>query len=131
MEATNDNLRPSTWEKIEGALEKARERVPTLTAALLIACFCVGVGVGAMASKPLHRASINKEWRERIASRSKAVREALAAGNAEGEAADNIAIEELGIADERLSKAERAVKDAGNLPAGSDACGIDVERMRE
>lgn len=126
--ASNDNgLTPSVRERIEGTWERVRERVPTLTTALLVSAFCVGIGVGAMASKPFH----NAEYRERIASKMKPVRDAIAAGNAEGDAADDIAIEELGIAYERLSKAERAVKDAGRLPPSAGACGIDVERMRE
>ena len=133
---TNDNLSPSTLEKIEGLVERARERlpaVPTLTTALLIAVFFVGLGVGAMASKPFHRSAINAEWRERIASKSKLVREAVAEGNADSEQADNAAIDALGEYDARLSKAELAVKNSAvNVGASvGNGCGIPIDRVRQ
>lgn len=103
---------PSTWEKLEGALERARDRVPTLTTALLIATFAAGAGTGIMVSKPWHKAQANREWRERLAAKSAGVRQIIADGNAEAEALDEKILAELGVYDDRLAVAEAALENA-------------------
>lgn len=120
---------PSTWEKLEGALERARDRVPTLTTALLIATFCAGAGTGIMVSKPWHRAEINKEWRERLASKSAGVRQIIAQGNAEAEALDDKILAELGVYDDRLAVAEAALENAAR--DSSDVCRVPAWRLRD
>lgn len=132
MTAEN-NLTPSAWERIEGALERARERVPTLTTGLLIAVFLAGGVVGALVAKPFHRSAINKEWRERIASKSQGVRAIIARGDADAEQTDNAIIATLGEYDARLSSAEAALSMASrNLAHNSDgnACRIPRDWMR-
>ena len=123
---------PPAWEKIEGAIERTRERLPTLTTALLIATFAVGLGVGAMVSKPWHRAEINKQWRERIASNSETVRQIVAKGDADADALDRKIIAELGVYDERLHVAEMGLENASRS-TGDDggACRIPAWRLLE
>lgn len=131
QDATNDNsLTPSLREKIEGIYERARDNVPSLTTGLLIAALLVGAGVGALVSKPFHRAEINREWRERIASKSAAVRDVLAKGDAEAEAADNAILETLGAYDARLSSAEAAFASAAhNVTPHRDTCRIPASSL--
>lgn len=128
--SANDN-RISMRERVEGYVERARDRV-SITTGLLIVCLLVGAGVGAAASKPFHRADVNREWRERIAKQSAGVRAVLAKSNADAEALDTAIIAELGVYDARLSSAELALAHASrNAGAGRGACDIDTDRLRE
>lgn len=130
MDATK--ISPTAWEKIEGAIERTRERVPTLTTALLIATFAVGLGVGVVASKPWHRAEINKQWRERIASNSETVRQIVAQGDADADALDRKIFAELGVYDDRLQVAEMGLENASrNAANDGGSCRVPAWRLRE
>lgn len=139
MTTSNDNPGPSAWERIEGAIEKTRENVPSLTTGLLIATLLIGVAVGAWGSKPFHRRAINQEWRERISGSSAAVRGIIAAGDAEAEETDNAIIAALGATDAKLSAAENRLKIATRLkvapraagsPGNGDECRIPANGLR-
>ncbi len=121
---------PSAFERIEGAIERTRERLPTFTTALLIVVFAVGAGVGVVASKPWHRAEVNKEWRARLASEVSGIRKIVAQGDKAAEALDNEIIAELGVYDERLSVAEQGLENASRNVADG-ACRIPAWRMRD
>lgn len=122
------NIEPSSWEKIEGMIERARDRVPSLSTGLLVATLVIGLAGGAWASKPIHRWQINKEWRARIAEKSDAVRVVLAKGDADADAVDAEIIATLGDIDARLSKAEHNLR---NVKAGAgSACRISADGLR-
>lgn len=132
MEIANDN-RPSVRERVEGVIERVRDAVP-LTTGLVIAVFLVGAMGGAWASKPVHRWQVNREWRERIAQSSEAVRRIMAAADAEAEATDDMIIATLGDTDARLSQAENDLRNAaakGGRGNTDDACRIPAWRVRE
>lgn len=125
MEASNDNpVGPGVLERIEGAIERARDRVPNLTTGLIVATLVIGLAGGAWASKPLHRYQINKEWHAKLAASSKAVREAMARGDAEAEATDEEVLNALGDQDAQLYRAELALASARRAALNPSDCRI-------
>lgn len=131
MEASNDNKGPPIWERIEGRIERARDRVPNLTTGLVVATFVIGLAGGAWASKPLHRYQINKEWHEKIAKASSAVREAMARGDAEAEATDEEVLNALGDQDAQLYRAELALASARRVALNPSDCRIPAGSLRQ
>lgn len=123
------NLNPGVLERIEGALERARDRVPNLTTGLIVATLLIGLAGGAFASKPLHRWQINKEWHAKIAAASRSVTSAIARGNAEAEATDADIITALGDIDAKLARAEAALAAANRNARNDGVCRIPADSL--
>lgn len=125
-----DDVRQA-WADTREKIQLVRDTAPTLTTALLVVVVAVGFGAGWYASKPFQRAAVNKEWRAKIAANSTAVRNIVAAGDAEITATDDEIIEALGDTDEKLAAAERNLKNANRSAVGSDPCRIRAECLRK
>lgn len=128
MEASNDNaLTPSLAERIEGAIERAKEKMPSLTTGLVLAAMLSGATLGAIASKPLHRWQINREIRDKLAIKSDAVRNLVKEG-----VDDEAIIATLGDADAKLAEAEQKLARLkwAPSPAQPGECRIPAWRVR-
>lgn len=125
------SLTPSVLERAEGMMERVRDRLPTLTTGILIVAFLVCGAAGEWVSRPFHKAKVNAEWRERIASKSATVRHVIAKGDAEAEALDAEIINTLGDHDAQLQFALRRLEDVSRAPATPGECRIPADSLRE
>jgi hypothetical protein len=110
-------------------IQYLRDNAPSLTTGLLILVLLVGAGAGFHAGKWWVRASVNAEWRDRIAAKSASVRAIVARGNADADAVDTEIINALGDNDAKLANAERHLKTISSRPI-DQRCSIPADCLR-